>query len=324
MKIEETYGDTYTFVDVRSPKEFAEDCIPNAINIPLFSNEERAIVGTIYKQQSREEAMDEGIKIIAEKLPLMMDEYKKISEKKLCIYCWRGGMRSGSVVGLLKALKYNVIQLDGGYKEYRQYVREQLEKISMPPFIVMYGLTGSGKTEMLQHLPNSLDLEGLAQHRGSIFGDIGLQPRSQKMFESLFLQRLLVLQKEKFILTEGESRRIGRVVLPERLWKHMQQGKKVKVVCPVQERVERLYNEYCATPDNALLIKKIGYIEKHLGKNNAEMLIQLLNEGKIKDVIEKILVQYYDRLYSHTVDNKEYIATVRNVEELQKLSFKNI
>ena len=324
MKIDEIYGDAYMFVDVRSPKEFAEDCIPNAINIPLFSNEERAIVGTIYKQQSREEAMDEGIKIIAEKLPVMMDEYKNLAEKKLCIYCWRGGMRSGSVVGLLKALKYDVVQLDGGYKEYRRYVREQLEKISMPPFIVLYGLTGSGKTEMLQQLSNNLDLEGLAQHRGSIFGDIGLQPRSQKMFESLFLQRLLVLQKEKFIFTEGESRRIGRVVLPERLWKYMQQGKKVKVICPVSERVERLYKEYCATPDNALLIKKIGYIEKHLGKNNAEMLIKLLYEGKIKDVIEKILVQYYDRLYSHTVDTKEYIATVRNVEELQKLYLKNI
>lgn len=321
MKIENMCGKDFVFVDVRSPKEFAEDHIPGSLSIPLFSNEERAIVGTIYKQQSKEEAMDKGMDIVAAKLPMMMQEYATLKEKKLCIYCWRGGMRSGSVVGLLKRLEYDAVQLDGGYKDYRRYVREQLEKIPMPPFVVLYGLTGSGKTEMLQQLVNSLDLEGLAQHRGSIFGDIGLHPRSQKMFESLLLQRLLDLQKEDFIFTEGESRRIGRVVLPERLWKHMQEGKKVKVICTIQERVDRLYKEYCHTPDKQLLAKKIQYIQKYLGEENVRELLLLLEQENVRVVIEQILLRYYDRLYSHTVDKKEYAAEVHTVAELKNISF---
>ena len=319
MKIEECYGKEYSFIDVRSPKEFAEDHIPEAINIPLFSNEERAIVGTLYKQVGKDVAIERGLEIVGEKLAEMMKDYSSYKGKKLCVYCWRGGMRSGSVVSLLQNLNYDVVQLENGYKDYRRFVREQLETVAIPPLVILYGLTGSGKTEILEKLHNSIDLEGLAQHRGSIFGDIGKTVRSQKRFESLLLQRLLELQKEKMVFIEGESRKIGQTMIPLRLWTLMQQAQKGKVMCSTEERVERLYKDYCTGMDKELIIQKITLIEKYLGKRKAEELISLLEQNKVKEVIQDILLDYYDVLYKHTVDSKVYSFTIHDEKDLQKL-----
>lgn len=317
--IEEVYGNEYIFIDVRSPKEFAEDHIPGAINIPLFSNEERAIVGTLYKQEGKDIAIHKGLEIVGDKLPEMIQAYQEYKNKKLIVYCWRGGMRSGSVVGLLLSLKFDVEQLEKGYKDYRRFVREQLEKVEIPPLIILYALTGSGKTEMLQKLKNSLDLEGLAQHRGSIFGDVGLKPRTQKMFDSLLLQRLYQVQKEDHVFIEGESRKIGNIMIPLRLFTLMQKATKVKVVCPTEQRVERLYKEYCTHLDVPLLVQKIRYIQLHLGKKKADELIAMLQERRVKEVIRVILLEYYDTLYRHTVDSKEYSFEVQSFEELQRI-----
>lgn len=321
-KIEEVYRKEYLFVDVRSPKEFAEDHIPGAINVPLFSNEERAIVGTLYKQVGKDVAIDKGLEIVGHKLPEMIQAYQEYKNKKLVVYCWRGGMRSGSVVGLLQSLHFDVEQLEKGYKDYRRFVREQLDTVKIPPLVILYALTGSGKTEMLQKLENSIDLEGLAQHRGSIFGDVGLQPRTQKMFDSLLLQRLYEVQKEDHVFIEGESRKIGNTMIPLRLWNLMQKATKVKVLCSTEERVERLYKEYCSILDIPLLVQKIHYIEQHLGKKKAQELIVLLEAGKVREVIQVILLEYYDKLYKHTVDSKSYSFEVHSVEELKdKITF---
>ncbi|HIJ04852.1 MAG TPA: tRNA 2-selenouridine(34) synthase MnmH [Nanoarchaeota archaeon] len=316
-KIEEVYGKAYLFVDVRSPKEFAEDHIPRAVNIPLFSNEERAIVGTLYKQVGKDMAINKGLEIVGHKLPEMIQEYQEYKEKKIVVYCWRGGMRSGSVVSLLKSLEFDVEQLEKGYKDYRRFVREELDRVPIPPLVILYALTGSGKTEMLQQLENSIDLEGLAQHRGSIFGDVGLKPRTQKMFDSLLLQRLYEIQEEDHVFIEGESRKIGNTMIPLRLWNMMQKATKVKVLCPTEQRVERLYKEYCHSLDVPLLVQKIHYIEQHLGKKKAEDLIEMLEAGKVKEVIQIILLEYYDTLYKHTVDSKEYSFEVHTVKELE-------
>jgi tRNA 2-selenouridine synthase len=315
VKIEDCYG-KYTFVDVRSPKEFEEDCIPGAINIPLFSNEERAIVGTLYKQVGKDVAIDKGLEIVSKKLPLMINEYKKL-QGKVIIYCWRGGMRSGSITGLLKSMKFDVEQLEKGYKDYRRFVREELEKIKLPETYVVYGLTGSGKTELLQEFENSLDLEGLAQHRGSVFGDIGLEIRSQKKFESLLLKRLIELKKEKWILVEGESRKIGKNQIPLNVWEQLQCAKKIKLSCSMKDRIERLHKEYCKNIDKELIINKLKMIEKYLGKKNVEELIKLIEANEIKKFIEKILVEYYDKLYKHTVDSKEYEFEITNSTALR-------
>ncbi|MBU1111479.1 MAG: hypothetical protein KJ896_01755, partial [Nanoarchaeota archaeon] len=183
----------YTFVDVRSPKEFEKDTIPGAVNIPLLLDDERAIVGTIYKQESRDKALQVGMEFISKRLAVMYQEYDALAKehkKPIIIFCWRGGMRSGCMVGLLEALKLDVHQLEGGYKAYRAFVREQLKDIEtlrnskgisgviknapgvldIPKSVVVYGHTGAGKTGVIVQLKNGLDLEGLANHRGSILG----------------------------------------------------------------------------------------------------------------------------------------------------------
>ena len=319
MKIEELYGKDYCFVDVRSPKEFEEDRIPGAINIPLFDNDERAIVGTIYKKDSREKAIDKGLEIFSEKMPDMMKKFNSLRGKKICVYCWRGGMRSGSIVGLLQGLKFNAVQLEGGYKDYRRYVREQLEVVKIPPLVVLYGLTGCGKTEILEKMKNSVDLEGLAEHRGSIFGDINLEPNSQKRFDSLLLKRLIELKDEPVVFTEGESRRIGRILINERFWEAMKKGKKVKVVSDIDERVERIYRIYCDKFDKELFKEKTRFIKKYVGGKKTEELCDLIDQGKVKEFLKQILLEYYDKLYAHTINSKDYVCEVRNREELEAI-----
>lgn len=225
-------------------------------------------------------------------------------------------MRSGSITELLKSMKFDVEQLEKGYKDYRRFVREEFEKVKIPEIYILYGLTGSGKTEILQDFKNSLDLEGLAQHRGSIFGDIGLKTRSQKMFESLLLKRLYELQSEKWILVEGESRKIGPVQIPLRVFEAMQNGKKIKVVSTIPERVERIHKEYCKNIDNELLKKKMRMIEKFLGRKKVDEYSKMLDDGKLKEVLEKILIEYYDNLYAHTIDSKEYEFEIKNGKEI--------
>jgi tRNA 2-selenouridine synthase len=312
--IEEVYCKEYTFIDVRSPKEFEEDHIPGAINIPLFDNEERAVVGTLYKQTSREAAVEKGIEIFGKKLPEMIKKYN-MQKGPFCVYCWRGGMRSRAIVSFLKSLNYDVIQLGGGYKQYRRFVRESLERFPIPPLVVVYGLTGSGKTELLNQIENSVDLEGLAEHRGSIFGDTNKSPNHQKMFESLLLKRLIELKDQPFLFTEGESRRIGRIVITESFWKAMQKGSNVRLECPFEKRLERSFKEYAS----GITEIKIKCIEKHLGKKKTEELLALLKENKIKDIVKILLLEYYDKLYAHTVERKEYIATVHSLEELKAI-----
>jgi len=316
MKIEECYNKEFTFVDVRSPKEFQEDHIPNAITIPLLSNEERAIVGTIYKKESKEKAVDTGIEFLSKKLPDMLKKYKKLKQP-IILYCFRGGMRSNSISSLLKSLGFDVQVLEGGYKEYRRFVREQLEDLKIKSKLyILYGLTGSGKTEILEQLPNSLDLEGCAQHRGSVFGDINLKPNSQKMFESLLLKRLIELEKEKIIFTEGESRKIGKVQIPIAIWKAIQNAKKIKLINTIEQRVERINNEYCKDIDPNIIAEKLDQIEKYLGKKKVFELKLLLKEKKMKEVIKILLLDYYDKLYAHTIDSKEYEFEIKNKEDL--------
>ncbi len=204
------------FVDTRSPKEFDEDHIPDAINIPILSDEERAIVGTLYKQVSQDKGLAVGMEFYKNKIPSILASIEPHKTKTLLVYCWRGGLRSKTIAELFASLQYTVFQIQGGYKSYREYVRKKLSNYTLHAhLIVLYGLTGTGKTELLQHFPNRIDLEALAGHRGSMYGGIGLKRHSQKKFENLLLQQLETLKQEKFILVEGESKRIGNVYIPE-------------------------------------------------------------------------------------------------------------
>lgn len=211
------------YIDVRTPLEFAEDHIGGAVNIPVLSNDERALVGTIYKKESSEKAVDLGIDFFSKRLPEISTTLRKFAGKKIIAYCWRGGMRSRAFVSFLHSLNFDIVQLDGGYKSFRAVVREGLYSFEIKnKLITIYGMTGSGKTEIINKLyPESIDLEGLAQHRSSLFGHVGLNPRSQKVFEHLLYDELIRVEGMPYVFVEGESRRIGNVNIPENFFDKM-------------------------------------------------------------------------------------------------------
>ncbi|MDP2908626.1 MAG: tRNA 2-selenouridine(34) synthase MnmH [Nanoarchaeota archaeon] len=306
ITVEEALKGSYVFIDVRTPKEFEESTIPGAVNVPLFSNEERAVIGKLYSQNGQEEAFNKGLDFVSKKLPKLLEAVSKYKNKKLVIFCWRGGMRSKSLAGLLDGLGYDVLQLEGGHKAYRNYILERFKDYKLnPKLVVLNGLTGSGKTEILRQFPNSLDLEDLAQHRSSILGSVGLKPRSQKMFDALLFKRLEELNDEKFILIEGEAKRIGHVQMPDFLYKYMKHGVQVKIVRSFEDRAKRLVKEYSAYKEE--LAEKIKLMRKSVGndKKIADWL-RMLEEGKFEELASMILKEYYDPLYSHTVDSISY------------------
>ncbi len=302
------------FLDTRTPKEFAEDHLPNAINLPILSNEERAVVGTTYKQVSQEKAIEQGIEFFSQKMPEFMKAISQYKNEKLIVYCWRGGMRSRTVVALLESLGYHVQQLQGGYKAYREVVRQRLSSFQLKPtLILLWGLTCTGKTQLLQLFRNSLDLEGLAQHRGSLYGAVGLQPRSQKMFENLLWQRLEELNSEKYIIVEGESRRIGDVMIPDFLWKTMINGVHVKVTRNLDRRAEEAVKEYIRSDEDLQKIKEItASLSRVISNQHKEEIITLLEQKKYAEGIKILLEYYYDPLYAHTLKKFVFVFELCN------------
>lgn len=298
------------FVDTRTPKEFSADHMPKAINIPILSNEERAIVGTIYTQESAKKAIKKGIEFFSPKLPSFLKEIdvalKKMNARDVVVNCWRGGMRSRTVVALLNSVGYKAYRVKGGYKSFRAYVRERVENYSLQSeLVVLSGLTCTGKTDLLHYFENSIDLEGLAQHRGSLFGALGLHPNSQKRFENLLLQRLDELKGEKRIFVEGEARKIGDVQIPLFFWKKMCAGRQVMIERGIQKRAEcaaQVYNNL----DDALLKETVLRLWKVIGGKSKQQVVGFLDEKKYEQAAAILLEKYYDPLYTHTLKKKTY------------------
>ena len=304
MEIENALREGEIFIDVRTKKEFEEATIPCAINIPLFDEAERAIVGILYKEDGKEVAVRKGIELVSEKLNKIVDSVEKL-DGKIIVFCWRGGMRSESFVNLLRSLGKDAHQLDGGYKKYREHIRKRLEGYDLKLItVVLNGLTGVGKTEILREFSNSLDLEGLAQHRSSLLGAIGLEPRSQKMFESLLLERLDKLQREKWILVEGESRKVGDLIIPDFLFKAMKNGIQILVIDDLGERTERLLGEYVPHIKNYKIKKIVDRLK--LSKKIREEMKDLIDKEQYGQFTKLILKEYYDPLYSHSIKKIKY------------------
>ncbi|MBS3138020.1 tRNA 2-selenouridine(34) synthase MnmH [Candidatus Woesearchaeota archaeon] len=313
------------FIDTRTPAEYAEAHIPDAVNIPIFSNDERALIGTIYTKINKEQAIDKGVELFSQKLPDILKQMKQYKDKTIIINCWRGGMRSKVVTNVLCGLGYRALQLEGGHKAYRKYVIEQLNNYQFKArFIVLYGLTGTGKTELLKQFPNSLDLEDLAQHRNSRLGMVGLQPRNQKMFDAMILQRFRALQNKEFIIIEGESRKLGRVLLPESLYKAMKKGINIKVELPIETRCKRLADEYFDTIEKIQQIKEIvKTMIPVLSNKIVDEIITAINSQDYEEAVRLLLVHFYDPKYNHTVENIDYQLKVNNditkvAEEIRK------
>ncbi|HHX51780.1 MAG TPA: tRNA 2-selenouridine(34) synthase MnmH [Clostridia bacterium] len=334
IDIEEALGlENARFVDLRSPGEYTVDTIPGAFNLPLLNDEERKIVGTIYNEQGPYQAREAGLGIVAPKLPDLVRQLERIKiHHDLIIFCWRGGLRSKSVAQLLDLMGIFAYRLKGGYKAYRRHINTFFNEVQLQQiFVVLDGLTGTGKTEIVHRLEQEdwpvLDLEGLANHRGSVFGSIGLgeQP-SQRRLESQIFVKLISFESRKIIVVEGESRRIGRLFIPEVVYRSMEAGKKVLVYSPMEVRVKRLVDDYAHGSQEQIsaIFNSLSYLQRRLGKRKVIELQRLLNDGQLEEVAEKLLREYYDVLYQHPegpeagydlcVNSEDVEAAVRQIE----------
>lgn len=314
--IEEGIIDDYLLIDLRSPTEYIDGTIPGAINIPLFDDKERAEVGTIYRQESPEKAKEAGIKIVSQKLPEIYVKVDQLSAqyKHLVFFCARGGMRSNSVASLLEALNINALRLEDGYKGYRNHVLANLPMlIKNIKFIVLYGNTGTGKTFLLEKLKekgmDTLDLEGCANHRGSTLGCVGLgEQNSQKTFESL-IYLALINKKTNTVFIEGESKRIGKDIIPDYLFEAMKNGIHVRIDASIEKRVENILKDYVHNTDGEL-IEALSHMKRHLGNEKIERYTQLIESHDYQPVIQELMEKYYDPLYEH--HEKNYSTTINS------------
>ena len=293
---------TTPIIDVRTPAEFAEGHIPGAVNIPIFNDRERAIVGTLYVNQGRQPAIETGLEIIGPKMADFTRNASKIaSSGKLLVHCWRGGMRSESMAWLYERVGIQCSILEGGYKAYRNYLLKEFGNI--PQLIVIEGPTGSGKTEILMNLKlmgeQVIDLEALAHHKGSVFGGIGqrIQPSTQQ-FQNNLLGEFIILDKSKRIWVEGESQTIGKVFLPNLLWHRMNDATLIEINVPRPDRVKRLMNEYGELPKEEMEYAIVS-LAKRIGEVRKNEILNDFREQKLELVADKLL-DYYDKTYIHS------------------------
>jgi len=308
------------FVDVRSPAEYAEATINGAVNLALFTNEERKIIGTMYKHDSPAEAKQLGVELVSQKLPILFKEITRLraeTGKKMVLFCARGGMRSTSLALLLNGLGEKVYYLKDGYKGYRKVVMQGIEDLNKEVnYIVLHGRTGVGKTKILDELTalgmDVLDLEGGANHRGSLLGGVGLgeQP-STKTFES-FIYHTLKNRKTDYIFVESESRRIGKLFVPKSVKSRMIEGQQILVNADLEFRAKHLISEYTdLEPGNVELLEAIDKIRRYMGHEPVEVLQDLVREGDFQKVAEELMVKYYDPMYDHSIEKYKFDDTIQ-------------
>lgn len=304
-------------VDVRSPFEHSEGTIPGAINIPLFNDEERIEVGTLYKQVGIDRAKIKGIEFAATKLSAFYERLLELSKAKkdIIIFCSRGGLRSSSIVSFINNLGVEVYQLKNGYKGYRRFILEYLENLDKQhQFIVLHGYTGVGKTEILQKMNEKnidvLDIEMLAKNTGSVFGNIGFIDDSrinQKNFEALIVDTL-IKSKHRTIIVESESKRIGNVSMPNSLYELIIKGKHILLNTAIENRVDRLAQDYgYKLPEHdQLLIQSIMSLKTRIGNESTSKYIEYIKDKNYKDVARELVIKYYDPLYQHSIEKYHY------------------
>lgn len=304
----------YPILDVRSPSEYAHAHMKNAYSLPLFSDEERKVVGTAYKQQGKQPAIKLGLNYFGIKMAAMVSEVEALlaaspdpNDKLVLVHCWRGGMRSAGVAWLLDLYGYTVYTLAGGYKAYRNWV---LAQFTIPyQCKVLGGFTGSGKTETLHALQASkepiIDLEGLAHHKGSAFGNLGqpMQP-SQEQFENILAQLLFKIHTEHaYVWVEDESRRIGLVNIPAPLFEQMRKSKVYFLDIPFSQRLQFIVSGYGKFEKDKLMTA-ILRIKKRLGGLETKTAINFLIEDDVVSSFS-VLLTYYDKLYLKGANNRE-------------------
>lgn len=296
-------------IDARTPAEFELDRIPGAINCPVLSNEERVTIGTIYKQVSPFEAKRLGAAMVAANLAKHLRETfaDKPANWKPLVYCWRGGLRSGSMVTWLRLVGWDAQQLAGGYKAFRHQVIDSIDAIvPQLQLRVLCGATGSAKTRVLHALEAQgaqvIDLEGLACHKGSLLGSLpGIAQPSQKHFETALAQKMQALDVSRPVFIEGESPKIGRLALPLLLVKQMRQSAVFEIQATDQARLEFLLRDYAYLGDNIeKLCERLGFLNEIQGNETIARWQDWAHQGNLPQLFEELMHLHYDPQYQRS------------------------
>ncbi len=326
-------------IDVRTAEEYSQGAIPGSINIPLFDHQQRVHIGTVY-QRSPRAARFVAMDLLAPRLARYIRKiHRNCYGHAPLIVCWRGGMRSSFTVGLLHMAGVRALQLEGGYRAYRRWVYSQLREIDLNlPLVVLKGKTGTGKTALLHALATMglqvLDLETLAGHRGSAFGDFpDDRACSQKDFDARLLLCLQQLDADKWLAVEGESKRIGNIYLPDNLYSAMRNAPVIEIHCSMDLRVQRILDEYTPREEGDLkrIYAALARLQQRLGVKVHSELKNSLEAGNYAVFVQTLLEQHYDKVYDFQLPGKEVLFAVDTADikkaameiaaRLNKLSF---
>lgn len=309
-----------TIIDVRSPAEFAEDHVPGAVNMPVLSNEERAEVGTIYAQESPFRARKIGATRVARNAATAIETHLLDHEGgwRPLVYCWRGGQRSGSFTSILTQIGWRAQVLEGGYQSWRKHVVETLYESTLPFQIIrLDGYTGTAKTELIKRAARlgvqTLDLEGLAKHRGSVLGDIDGDQPAQKGFETALIAELTKFDPTKPLLVEAESARIGTLRVPPAIWVAMKESPRIVVEAAPQHRARFLADAYADLVANApALTDRLNHLRPHVGHATVDRWLELLTTNQPEALAHALITDHYDPAYARLIRTKSAtpIATI--------------
>jgi tRNA 2-selenouridine synthase len=321
--------DDLHYIDVRSPKEFEDDTIPGAVNLPILDDEEREYVGYLYKQVDPEQAKEKGLEYASKKLVYFYQKVKEMqnSNKKIALFCYRGGMRSNSIARVLDAMGIEIFIIKGGYKSYRKHVIDKLNILNTKhKYVVLHGYTGVGKTKILKLLEEKdysiLNLEEIAKNSGSVFGSVayGGMSNSQKKFESLLVKELDKVN-DKIIFTESESKRIGKAIIPDPLFNNMENGYHILISTNMENRIKNTLDDYInidSKNKDENIRKSIYLLKKRLGNNKVEELIKEFNNNNYEYIICELMVNYYDPLYKYSIDKLDQYDKIIEYNEINE------
>jgi len=312
-------------IDARSPSEFAEDHVPGAVNLPVLDDAQRAEIGTIYVQESRLLARKLGAARVARNVATHLETAlaDKPADYRPLVYCWRGGQRSGSFAMILGQIGWQVGVLEGGWKAWRRLVQQALYETPFPaPVVILDGNTGTAKTEILQRVAarggQVIDLEGLARHRGSLFGLVpGDEQPSQKGFESALAHAVSRLDPTRPVLLEAESNRIGVLRLPPSIWRAMQEAHRIKIEAPVAARATWLTQAYAdIIADQSELLSRIDALAPFQSRDTLADWRKLATDGAFETLAAQLMTEHYDPRYGRTALRREQANDVFQTETL--------
>jgi len=314
-------------IDVRTPLEFKEDHIPGSLNYPVLTNKQRHEIGIKYKENSFL-AKKIGAQLISNNIAKILGKIKFDKKSNILIYCWRGGLRSLSLYLVLKQIGYDSHLLDGGYKSYRKSVVKYLEETAPKfKFNQIMGITGVGKTLFLKELAKKyqiIDFEGLAQHKGSILGNIPhkIQP-SQKYFETLIWGKLKSFNHKKRIWVEAESIKVGKLNIPSLIWKSMPLGRNIKINASLDERIKYILKDYkYFTSDPKLMSEALRVLKQIIPKEDFMNIEKSLKKKNYYEFVRALIIYHYDKAYKKT--RAESSSSIFDQIYLEKINLSHI